>query len=75
MAVSGTHSESALGGPGTQGAGPAPTGSRRTGRERAFALFPAANMAGMVRWLRVPMLIFTPPQMVESPPPPRYRPT
>ena len=28
-----------------------------------MALFPAANMARMVRWLRVPMLIFTPPQM------------
>ena len=42
---------------------PAPTGSNTTGWPSSLARFPAANMAGMVRWFSVPMLMFSPPQM------------
>ena len=42
---------------------PAPTGSSTTGWPSSLDRFPAASMAGMVRWFRVPMLMFSPPQM------------
>ena len=41
---------------------PAPTGSSRITRPSSAAFFPARRILSTVRWFKVPMLIFRPPQ-------------